>query len=106
MARRQTHGATFQETLARVSERNAAALMRRARLANRLAKTSERHGRRNAYAVKVRALSALRERFPERVTVLADPMLPRFVVVAIPAARFGLHAPVEVFAAGGDRCAA
>jgi hypothetical protein len=97
---------TFRETLRNVSEANTTALMRRARLANTLAKRFEHQGRRNAYRVKVTALEALYRGFPERVDLVADPMLPKFLVVAVPAARFRLHAPVEHFTSGGGRCVA
>lgn len=106
MHRQKPRPRPFAEIVGAVAERNAGALMARARLANRLAKSSERRARRLAYAVKVGALLALRDRFPERVAVDRDPMLPAFVVVKVAASRFGLHAPVERFAEGGARCAA
>lgn len=96
----------FAEIVGAVAERNAGTLMARARLANRLAKTSEGRARRLAYAVKTGALVALKNRFPERVAIDLDPMLPSFVVVSVPTARFGLHAPVERFVEGGAACTA
>lgn len=93
---------TFRDTLARVADRNATALMRRARVANSLAKQASegggrRRARRNAYTAKVLALEALVLRFPNRVRVAVDPMMPLFVVVAVEASRFGLHAPASRF---------
>ena len=106
MLRQRSNRRPFAEIVGAVAEPNASALMARARLANRLAKISERHARRLAYAVKLGALLALRDRFPERVAVEPDPMLPAFVLVRVMTAQFTLHAPVERFVEGGARCAA
>jgi hypothetical protein len=88
---------TFRDALELVAERNADRLMHRARLANRLAKTAEGRGRRAAYRVKTAALVTLRERFPHRVEIAVDPTMPKFVVVRVETARFGLHAPAVRF---------
>jgi hypothetical protein len=107
MPRQRPRPRPFAEIVGAVADRNAGALMARARLANRLAKTSSTgRARRVAYRAKVAALLALRDRFPARVAVEPDPMLPAFVLVRVTAARFTLHAPVERFAEGGARCAA
>ena|SRR5215203_4477080 len=102
MAIQKARPTTFRETLASVSDRNAVALMSRARIANRVAKTAERYGRRNAYDAKTRALVALVRGFPDRFAVTVDPMLPSFVVVRAPDLRFGLHAPASRFPSGAE----
>lgn len=98
---------TFRETVGHEADVNAERLMRRARLANRIAKSSEGRARRAAYRVKAAALVGLRERFPHRVELEADPLLPTFVIVRVTDSRFGLHAPAELFGVeGGLSCAA
>jgi hypothetical protein len=103
MKRRNRNVPTFKRLLAQTAPDNAGHLMHRARMANRLAKTVRGRARTLAYQVKVDALVALSSRFPDRVTLRADVRQSRMVVVAIPAARFGLHAPRENFAAGEGR---
>jgi hypothetical protein len=98
MKRRNRNAPTFKRLLAQTAPNNAGRLMNRARTANRLAKTVRGRARTLAYRVKTDALVALRSRFPERVTLRADTRQPRMVVVAVTAARFGLHAPRENFA--------
>jgi hypothetical protein len=105
MPRQRPH--PFVEIVGAVAERNASTLMARARLANRIAKAcSTGPSRRLAYGVKVDALLALRDRFPQYVAVDRDPMLPKFVLVRVTRTGFTLHAPVDRFAEGGAACAA
>ena len=99
MKRQNGNAPTFERLLAQTAPDNAGRLMHRARMANRLAKTvRSSRARTLAYQVKTDALVALRTRFPDRVTLRTDVRQPSMVVVAVPAARFGLHAPRENFA--------
>lgn len=100
MARKRSFARPFTGIVDGVAERNAATLMARARLANRIAKTSEGRGRRLAYGVKTGALQALHARFPDRVELAVDPVIPKFVLVRVPELRFGLHAPADRFERG------
>ena len=87
----------FAEILNHVQEENANRIIQRARLANRLAKSLQGIPRGKAYRVKHAALLALARKFPERITVARDAALAGFVVVALPAAGFGLHLPESCF---------
>ncbi|MCC6743526.1 MAG: hypothetical protein IT175_06660 [Acidobacteria bacterium] len=91
---------TFRDTVARLADRNADALMRRARRANRIAKSAVYHARANAYLAKSLALEALALRFADRTTVEVDPYLPAYVLVRVEDARFALHAPASRFRPG------
>lgn len=76
------------------SERqNRNALMKRAFLANRIAKTARGFSRKNAYLVKDKALNAIIKKFPNEVEFRTDPTLPETVVVRVMRTKFGLHAP-------------
>lgn len=100
MNRRSQNALTFKGLLERTAPSNAGRLMQRARTANRLAKSVNGKARRVAYQVKTDALVTLKKRFPEQVELLSDARQPRMVVVAVAAARFGLHAPAQEFAQG------
>jgi len=98
------HTKTFSDILRRTERDNAQRLMERAALANRLAKSATQgDARRRAYRVKTDALHSLSRRFPKRVQVERDPVIPSFVVVLYrddaSRTRFGLHAPAAEFAA-------
>jgi hypothetical protein len=98
MKRRNGKAPTFEQLLAQTAPHHAGRLMHRAHMANRLAKTvRSSRSRTLVYQVKTDALVALSTRFPDRVALRADARQPRMVVVAVPAARFGLHAPRENF---------
>ena len=88
---------SFRRILNGVASQNARLLMGRARLANKLAKSLRGHRQATAYWLKSQALLELAARFPERVRIINDPFTPRFVLVKVPRARFGLHAPAELF---------
>ena len=92
----------FRDVVARLEDRSLRAIAGKARVANRLAKASERQARRNAYAAKARALRGLAERFPDQVRVARDPMLPKFVLVTVESLRLGLHAPASMFGVAAD----
>jgi hypothetical protein len=91
---------SFQTILNDVASQNARNLMGRARLANMIAKSLRGSSRARAYAIKSHALLELTTRFPERVRILNDFRTPRFVLVKARRARFGLHAPAELFREG------
>lgn len=97
MKKHKQQRSTFGDVVASLADRNAAALMRRARRANQIAKTVVSRARRNAYAAKSSALEALALRFTDRTRVEADPLLPAYVLVRVDSARFALHAPASNF---------
>ena len=68
---------TFDQIRERVAGQNAAAIMARARTANRLAKTLQGRHRAAAYSVKNDALLALFRTFPDNVRILRDPAEPK-----------------------------
>lgn len=88
---------SFRRILNGVASQNARLLMHRARVANKLAKSLSGHRRASAYFLKTQALLELATRFPERVRIINDPFTPRFVLVKVPRARFGLHVPAKLF---------
>jgi hypothetical protein len=98
---------TFDQIRERVAGQNAAAIMARARTANRLAKTLQGRHRAAAYSVKNDALLALFRTFPDNVRILRDPAEPNFVVLALRSSGLGLHVPATHFTNGGnEQCAA
>jgi hypothetical protein len=88
---------TFKAIVDMVEATNGEELMKRAQLANRLAKLVEGPSKQRAYAVKRRALRALAQRFPHRVYINRDPVRPHLLLVNSLARPWGLHAPVELF---------
>jgi hypothetical protein len=103
MKRPRAQSQTFSQILTRLETQNAERLLEKARVANRLAKsTPDGRARRRAYRVKVDALLNLRRRFPTRTSVTTDPRIPSFVIVAYASpqtgVRCGLHAPASDFA--------
>ena len=88
---------TFRSIVETAAIKNQESLMMRARIATRLAKSLKGHARDHLYRVKVELLLALSIRFPNRVTITADPRLPGFVLIALLPSPLGLHAPAEVF---------
>ncbi|MGH9901768.1 MAG: hypothetical protein ACRD68_08165 [Pyrinomonadaceae bacterium] len=88
---------SFRSLLAQVAPMNAQSIMRRARLANSLAKTTNGRARRAAYNVKTDALVALTKGFPNRVSLQYDLRLPQMIVVRDAADGFALHAPAHRF---------
>ena len=100
MNRRRQNQLTFKGLLEQTARANAVRLMHRARTANRLAKTVMNNKARTvAYRVKTDALMTLTKRFPEQVELRRDIRHPQMIVVAVAAARFGLHAPAQNFTA-------
>ena len=97
MYRRNHSALTFKRQLAQTDPANAGRLMHRALTANRHAKTISGRARTLAYRVKTDALVSLRSRFPDHVTLQRDDKQPHMIVVAVTAARFGLHAPAQKF---------
>jgi hypothetical protein len=90
---------TFSEMLRGLEEIHSETLMRRARKANRIARSVRGKSRRNAYEVKVRALSFLVERMPDRTDIRKDIVLTDFVVVELKGTNKGLHFPAARIAA-------
>lgn len=88
---------TFREVVHGVANCNRAAITTRARMANRLAKGTVGRSRRNAYAVKVRTLKALTNKFRKDVRLKDDPATPGMTLVLLSVERFGLHAPKRYF---------
>lgn len=84
---------TFSEILKQSGHENSERLMRRARLANRLAKKSRGASRAAAYDVKARALCSLVKKLPGCVRVSRDIKLTDFVVVELKGDESGLHLP-------------
>lgn len=86
---------TFNQILSRVEKDNSERLMKKARLANRLAKRSRGNQRQTAYAVKTSALNSLVRKMPARLDVRKDIVLTDFVVVELKNTNVGLHFPVS-----------
>lgn len=84
---------SFSHLLQKTERMNRNALMSRAFLANRIAKTAKGASRNNSYAVKTKALNAIIEKFPNEVEFRNDEAFPEMVVVNVVHTRFGLHAP-------------
>jgi hypothetical protein len=91
---------SFKQILSNVAGQNMKVLMHRAVTANKLAKTASMPGaKRSAYAVKVHALTGLKQNFPHLVNVETDwRQGSGIVLIQIPGQKFGLHAPAERFA--------
>lgn len=85
---------TFNQICARIEKDNSEILMRKARLANSLAKRARGDQRQSAYAVKAGALSSLVHKMPARVDVRKDIVLTDFVVVELKNTNVGLHFPI------------
>lgn len=89
------HKLTFNQILSRVEKDNSEKLMRKARLANRLAKTRRGAQRQTAYSVKTRALGSLVRKMPALVDIRRDIILTDFVVVELKNTNSGLHFPIS-----------
>lgn len=83
----------FSHLLKKTERMNRNALMSKAFLANRIAKTARGSSRNISYAVKTKALNAIIEKFPKEVELLNDDAFPEMVVVQVVQTKFGLHAP-------------
>ena len=98
MATSRNRNNNFQNLLRNVESQNAVRLMQRAQVANRMAKSLKGLARSHAYSIKSDALLALRRSFPNKVKVRLDwSCAGAFVLVEVPAVRFGLHAPAFLF---------
>jgi hypothetical protein len=86
---------TFSQILAEVEKGNSETLMKKARLANRLAKRSRGRQRQAAYHVKSNALNSLVHKMPTRVDIRKDIVLTDFVVIELKNTNEGLHFPVS-----------
>lgn len=87
---------TFNEMLKCLEQGHSERLMRRARKANRIAKTVRGRSRHCAYKVKAKALSFLVEHLPEMTEIRKDIVLTDFVVVELKGTNRGLHCPVSM----------
>jgi hypothetical protein len=85
------HKKTFSQILEQLEKSNSEKLMKRARLANRIAKRSRGRRRRLAYQVKHRALGSLVKKLPAQVAIRRDIVLTEFVVVELKNTESGLH---------------
>lgn len=92
---RKQHKPTFSQILNGCEKSNSEKLMKRARLANRLAKCSRGVQKQTAYAVKSRALGSLVKKMPARVDIRKDIILTDFVVIELKNTCVGLHFPVS-----------
>lgn len=84
---------SFSQLLQRTERNNRNALMKKAFLANRLAKTTKGMSKIISYGVKTKALNAIIEKFPNEVELNNDEAFPEMVVVNVTQTRFGLHIP-------------
>lgn len=89
------HKTTFSEICRAAEKDNSEKLMRKARLANVLAKRSRGAQRQTAYRVKSGALASLVCKMPARVDVRKDIILTDFVVVELKNTNQGLHFPIS-----------
>ncbi len=89
------HKPTFNEIVSRNEKTNSEKLMKKARLANCLAKRIYGKQRRTAYAVKSKALGSLVKKMPARVCIRKDIILTDFVVVELKNTNAGLHFPIN-----------
>jgi hypothetical protein len=88
------HKKTFNQILAGLEKDNSEKLMKRARTANRLAKKSRGRQRKNAYAVKSKALVSLVKKLPAQIDIRKDIILTDFVVIELKNTQSGLHFPI------------
>ena len=91
------HKLTFDQICSRAEKKNSESLMKKATLANRLAKRSRGKQRQTAYNVKANAPASLVRRMPARVDVRKDIILTDFVVVELKNTNVGLHFPIASF---------
>lgn len=89
------HKQTFSQILAGTEKVNSEQLMKKARLANSLAKRSRGAQRRAAHSVKSGALGSLVRKMPARIDVRLDIILTDFVVVELKNTNVGLHFPIS-----------
>jgi hypothetical protein len=89
------HRLTFNEIVSQNEKTNSERLMKKARLANRLAKRKYGKQKRVAYAVKSKALGSLVKKMPARVDIRKDIILTDFVVVELKNTNAGLHFPIN-----------
>ncbi len=89
------HKLTFSQIIAGVEKDNSEKLMKKARLANHLAKRSRGVNRQTAYSVKANALTSLVHKMPARVDIRKDIILTDFVVVELKNTNVGLHFPIS-----------
>ena len=82
---------TFNQILMGLEKDHSEKLMSRARMANNLAKKFRGAQRRNAYAVKSKALSSLVRNLPAQIDIRKDIILTDFVVVELKNTQSGLH---------------
>jgi hypothetical protein len=88
---------TFKQLLSQTAATNRETLMRRARAANRLAKSTSGKSRQRSYHVKHKALFSLVQKFGTETSIQVDPKTPEMLVVVVDDTGFGLHAPKSLF---------
>ena len=84
---------TFREILKNTERENSERLMRKARRANRIAKTLRGRRRQIAYGIKHKTLRFLVEKMPGQTAVRTDLVLADFVVIELKHTCSGLHYP-------------
>jgi hypothetical protein len=84
---------TFNQILNDTEKEHSERLMRKARRANRIAKTLYGHRKQLAYGVKHKALKSLVEKMPERTAIRKDFYLTDFVIIELKDIPSGLHFP-------------
>ena len=89
------HKLTFNQILAGAEKDNSEQLMKKARLANNLAKRARGAQRRAAYSIKSGALGSLVRKMPARIDIRLDIILTDFVVVELKNTNVGLHFPIS-----------
>ncbi len=85
---------TFNQILTGLEKDNSEKLMSRARTANNLAKKSRGTQKRNAYAVKSKALGSLVRKLRAQIDIRKDIILTDFVVIELKNTQSGLHFPI------------
>jgi hypothetical protein len=88
---------TFKQILTHLARPNRNSLMRKAHIANRVAKKAHGLSKQRTYDIKIKALKALATKFDREVLMQQDARTPDMIVVAVLNTRFGLHAPKECF---------
>lgn len=90
--------ATFNEILDRTKDDNCSRLMQRARIANRIAKSTRPRSSRKAYQVKAGALRAILTKMHGMYSVKRDHRLYESHIVTLSSERSGLHMPTRELA--------
>mgnify|MGYP003423071084 FL=1 len=88
---------TFKQILIHLERDNRNTLMRKAHVANRVAKSVRGVPKKRSYDIKIKALQALVRKFARDVQIQEDIRTPDMVLVSLSGARLDLHAPKVCF---------